>query len=437
MATIQRTLRRALPIVGAAGTLLFAHLSSNLLPLEHDAIRYSKTPASDPVARLNSSIAEHKVRLAYTEPHGYLESVLKALDIPRESQILVFTKTSFQSPRIGPKTPRALYFNDRVSVGWVKGGDVLEIAAMDPKQGVIFYTLEQEPVTEPKLLRQDSCLQCHAANATLGVPGLMLRSVHSDAAGFPLLQAPSAVVTHETPIEKRWGGWYVTGSHGDIRHKGNALARDRHAPEALETEETQNLTSLNGKFDIGAYLTPHSDIVALMVLEHQVQMINLLVRAGFETRLALHDQEAIEPSPPGAPLRESTARRINSIVEDLIEYMLFTKESRLEAKITGQAGFGNKFVAAGKHDAKGRSLRDLDLNERLFRHPCSYMIYSDAFDNLPAHARDRVYKRLFEILTGEDSSPKFKNLSQTDRQTILEILRDTKSDLPGYWKQPA
>ena len=87
-----------------------------------------------------------------------MESVLKALDVPTESQVLVFSKTSFQASRIVPRLPRALYFNDHVSVGFVRGGDVLEIASVDPKQGVIFYTLDQQPAEKPQfLLQTDNC----------------------------------------------------------------------------------------------------------------------------------------------------------------------------------------------------------------------------------------------------------------------------------------
>ncbi len=76
-------------------------------------------------------------------------------------------------------------------------------------------------------------------------------------------------------------------------HMGNAVVRDRSQPDVLETEGTQNLVDLTGKIDTGAYLTPHSDIVALMTLEHQTQMVNLIIRVGWEARLALYDNNAM------------------------------------------------------------------------------------------------------------------------------------------------
>lgn len=428
----------ALPLAGAAGTLLFAHLSTSfLIPLDHQAIQYARTPVTDVVSQLNAKIAAGKAKLTYDPAFGYLPSVLKALDVPVESQVLVFTKTSLQSPRIGPRTPRAIYHNDNVIVGWVRGGDVLEIAATDPKQGVVFYTINQEPLTKPRLFRDDNCLQCHASGGTLGVPGLFVRSVNPDPTGIPLLQAGSTLVNHETPFEKRWGGWYVSGSHGAQKHKGNAIARDRDLPEELETEGTQNLTDLSRKFDTGAYLLPHSDIVSLMVLEHQTWMTNLMIRVGFEGRLALHDQAAMDALSGGEPasgLSQSTERRINNAAEELVQYMLFTKEAMLTEPVKGTSGFTEVFPKSGPADKQGRSLRDLDMTRRMFKHPCSYMIYSDAFDGMPQPVLDRVYRRLWEVLSGQDTSPEFARLTAPERKAILQILRATKKNLPAYWR---
>lgn len=422
--------------VAVAATLALAAAgSSAIVNIDHDAIQYSKIPVDDPVARFQKRLNSGQARLEFTADRGYLDSLLKALDIPLESQVLVFSKTSFQAPRIAPRLPRALYFNDTVSVGWVRGGDVLELAAVDPRQGVIFYTLDQDPAAKPRFERRDTCLQCHQSGATEGVPGLVVRSVFPDPSGMPQFHAGTFVTDHRSPLKERWGGWYVSGTHGSQTHMGNAVVRDRDKPGALETEATQNLTSLQGRFDTGAYPTPHSDIVALLVLEHQTRMTNLITRLDFETRMALSDNAAINRA-LGRPVEELSAsalRRIHSPAEELVEYMLFAKEARWSEPIRGVSGFAEKFAAAGLRTPDGRSLRDLDLQTRLLRYPCSFLIYSEAFDNLPPIAKDRVYRRMWEVLTGQDASPKFAALSKADRRNVLEILAATKSGLPDYW----
>jgi hypothetical protein len=413
----------------AAAAIAVAGLSgSYVVPLEHEAIQYAKLPVADPVARLEKRIAAGDVKLAFEDDTGFLTNVLKELQVPVESQVLVFSKTSFQASRIAPRMPRALYFNDSVSVGFVRGGDVLEFAAVDPKQGVIFYTLDQDSGTKPHFERRDTCLQCHASGATLGVPGMVVRSVYPEPTGMPLFQAGSFVTDHRSPLKERWGGWYVTGSHGSQFHMGNAVVRDREHPDKLETDGTQNLSNLDTKFDTGWYLSPHSDIVALMVLEHQAYMTNLITRVGYEARMALHSQAAINSAlgNNGDEMSESTKRRIDSAVEEMMQYMLFVDEAPLTEPIKGTSEFTKVFAASGP-------LREFDLARRIFKYPCSYMIYSEAFDSMPAAAKERTYRRLWEVLTGVDKSAKYARLSAEDRKSVLTVLRKTKKDLPAYW----
>ena len=420
----------------AAGVAAFAGLEgSYVLPSDHEAIQYNRS-ADDAITELNRRIASGAVRLAFDPDHGYLPAVLEALKVPIESQVLVFSKTSFQAPRITPRNPRSIFFNDRVTLGWVRTGDVVEATAVDPKQGVIFYTLDQEEVAKPRFERRDQCLQCHATGGTLGVPGLVVRSVYPEPSGMPLFHAGGFVTDHRSPLKDRWGGWFVTGTHGAQRHMGNAVVRDRDKPDQLDQEGTQNVTDLRNRFDTGAYLSPHSDLVALMTLEHQTHMTNLITRVGWETRMALHYQAGINKAlgAPEGEISESTRRRIQSASDELVEYLLFSGEAPLEGPVKGTSGFARYFSAQGPRDRKGRSLRDFDLEKRLFRYPCSFLIYSDAFDALPEMARDRVYRRIWEVLSGKDQSKAFARLSAADRQNILEILRDTKPALPGYFR---
>lgn len=409
---------------------------SYIVPRDHPAIQYGTLPVHDRLAAFQERLRSGKAKLEYREPHGYLDSVLKALDVPVSSQVLVYSKTSFQAPRISPRMARALYFSDDVYVGWVAGGDVLEFAAQDPQQGIVFYTMDQEPGPKPRLDRRDECLQCHASGGTLGVPGVVVRSVFVERSGMPLFNAGGFVTDHRSPLSQRWGGWYVTGTHGKQRHMGNVFAEDRDRPDQLDRENGANVTDLKGRIDIGHYLGGHSDIVALMVLEHQTRMTNLITRVSYETRMAMHEQQAINKTlgQPEDQLSESARRRVDNAAEALLKYMLFADEALLDAPVKGTSTFARDFEARGPRDRKGRSLRDLDLTTRMFRYPCSYLIYSEAFDALPAVVRDRVYRRLHEIVTGVDQTPLFARLTPADRAGIREILLETKRDLPDYWR---
>jgi hypothetical protein len=402
------------------------------LPIDQEPIRYYATTARDPVARLQERIDRGEVTLTHDgERQGYLRSVLEGLGIAPESQALVFSKTSFQHTRISPRTPRALYFGDDAYVGWVKGGDVLELAAVDPQLGTVFYLLDQQEAERPKFLRQsDSCLQCHISSKTQDVPGLLVRSVFPDRRGYPIFSAGSFVTDHTSPLKERWGGWYVTGSHGGQRHMGNVVAEDRKDPHQLDTEAGANRADLQGLVDTHPYLTGHSDIVALMVLEHQTQMHNLITLANYQARIGLHYDAGINKAlgQPPDTLSESTGRRIKNHAEKLVRYMLFCGETRLTEPIEGTSGFAAQFSARRPRDAKGRSLRDFDLQTRLFKYPCSYLIQSEAFDALPKPVKDRVLLRLGEILIGKDQGPEFAHLSSEDRKAILEILRDTRPE---------
>ena len=336
----------------------------------------------------------------------------------------MFSKTSFQFQHISPANPRALYFNDDVYVGWVQGGDVMEVSAVDPDRGAMFYSLDQRQTDKPRFVRRDECLQCHASPRTLGVPGHLVRSVYPDAEGLPLLQAGSFQTDHASPLRERWGGWYVTGTHGVLRHMGNNWVRDVGRPDQLDMETGANVTRLQGLVKLDHYLRPDSDLVALMVLEHQTKLHNLLTRANWETRIALHQQDDMNRAlgQPSDYWFDSTRRRIRNQVEDLLKYLLFTDEVRLDAAVAGTSGFQDEFPKTGPRDRRGRSLRDLDLKTRLFRYPCSFLIYSDAFAALPPAARDQLYLRLHEVLTGKDQSKEFAALSRNDRTAILEIL---------------
>jgi hypothetical protein len=399
---------------------------TSILPIDHKAIQYAGGPLEDPVIKLDRELAVGKTKLEWSEQYGWLPSILKHLDVNVDSQMLVFSKTSFQASKIGPRAPRAIFFNDNVALGSVQNGDVWELAALDPKQGYVFYTLDTHKSDQPRFDRRDVCLQCHQGPATLGVPGIMIASVYPDASGMPAFNFGMPVTDHRTPFQDRWGGWYVTGTHGGMHHRGNAVARDRSKPDVLESQGTQNLTTLGHKFDDGLYLSRLSDIVALMTLEHQTRMTNLINRVAWETRIAQADGKIDDPA---------ASKRIDADVDAMVTYMLFADEATLYDPVEGVSAFTKTFPQRGPRDSQGRSLRDFDLQKRLFKYPLSYMIYSEAFDNMPDAARNKIYQRLYDVLTKKDTNPKFAKLTAEDRVNVLEILRDTKKNLPAYWRQ--
>jgi hypothetical protein len=404
---------------------------------EREPIGYSKATPGNRVSRLQESIDAGRVTPTFDKDFGYARWLLRELQVPESSQMLVFSRTSLQRDRIAPKTPRAIYFSDDVYVGYCQFGHVMEVSAVDPKLGVVFYTLDQDAVEKPKLVRQsDGCLICHASSQTRGMPGHLVRSVFPDLSGNPILSSGSFRVDHTSPIERRWGGWYVTGSHGKMKHLGNLVLKDNRPPEQITNLAGLNLASLKGHCDTSAYLTPHSDIVALMVLEHQTEMHNLITRANFQVRLALHD-EAVLNKEIGRAVdyrSDTTTRRIKSACDALVKYMLFSGEAELTDAVAGTSAFAREFVQRGPRDSQGRSLRDFDLRTRLFKYPCSYLIYSAAFDGLPGEAREYTLRRLYDVLKGQAYSRDFDHLSAEDGQAIYEILAATKKDLPAYWR---
>ncbi|MBL8815110.1 MAG: hypothetical protein JNL58_03690 [Planctomyces sp.] len=404
---------------------------------EKEPILYSTSTPRNRVEALKIAIESGNKTIRNSPRFGYLPDLLNALEVPDESQTLVFSKTSLQMRRISPRTPRAIYFSDDVYIGFCQSGDVLEISAVDPELGTVFYTVDQHTPDQPIIQRQtESCLVCHSSSRMEGVPGHIIRSLYVDAGGQPLLSAGSRTVDHTTPVKDRWGGWYVTGTHGAQTHLGNLVIRDRDVVEPVDNSEGQNVTDLKFRINPDRYLSPHSDIVALMVLEHQVLVHNRITKASFETRQALAYDEMMRKmmDKPEGELLENTTRRIQTVSERLVDALLFVNEAKLTEPFRGTSGYAEQFVGLGPRDSQGRSLRDLDLSTRMLKYPCSYLIYSEAFDQLPKASKDCVLRKLWDVLSGTDVSEKYSHLSPDDRRAIREILLQTKSDLPDDWK---
>jgi len=400
----------------SAAVVVSAQFDDSPLDLDHPAITYRTRQSTNVVDTLSARVQAGQVNLPYEDTTGYLKPVLDALNVSVDSQMVVFSKTSLQLNNIQPRNPRVIYFNDSVAVAWVRGG-FIEIAAHDPAQGAVFYRVLRAVTGPPAFFRDDSCLSCHNAFATLNVPGFLAKSVPSavDGSGLPWLG--NYLTDHRSPIVERWAGWYVTGKTGAIRHLGNAPLANRNADDLTIDAANLNLADLRSRFDTSGYLSPHSDVVALLVFDHQIRMMNLLTRIGWQARTLAHDGRS-EPA---------IVTGLRDIASETVDYMLFVDEAPLSG-VSGTSGFAESFGKRGPRDSKGRSLRDFDLKQRLFTNPCSYMIYSEAFERLPPAAKRAIYQRLWEVLSGRVRAPKYARLSSADRDRIIEILRETKRD---------
>jgi len=393
------------------------------------AIQYSTATPNNVVVDVNKRLQSGELQFTFDGKSGYLQSALAALQLPIDSQLLVFSRTSLQGKRIGEQNPRALFFNDRVALGWVRGGDLLEVAAHDQSNGIVFYSLEQKApadgaTTPPQFKREFICLGCHMTGNTLNVPGLLMfsttRAEPTQFSGIP------RHIDQTDPLNKRFGGWFVTGTGGSTPNMGNQVA-------AMDGRPTHELTSVEGLFDADGYRTLSSDIVAHLVLTHQAGMINLLTRAAWEARAADPKLHAPFTSTPEQDAR--IAAVMEGIAGEVVDYLLFVDEAKLTDKVRGTSGFAERFSGSGPKDRKGRSLYELDLTRRLMKYPCSYLIYSPAFDALPPMVKDPIYRRLWAVLSGQEQDPRYRGvLSAADRQAIVEILRDTKKDLPSYFQ---
>jgi hypothetical protein len=351
---------------------------------------------TDPVTLLQKKLERGETALRYTADRGYLPGLLEQLGIPVSSQTLVFSKTSLQIDRISTTTPRAVYFNDDVYVGWIPDSAMIEIASTDPQYGTIFYTMPQAPpaaqdgTAAPAFHRiQEPCTSCHGpVRPEIPSPLLLMMSVDVDVTGE--IVNDFFLTTDRSALDERWGGWYVTGTLGNIKHMGRQL------PGTMSR-----------------YLSSHSDVVALMLLTHQADVHNRIGELGQAARTLT-----------GTPL--------DAFVDPLVRSLLFSGAAPLTSTVRGSSSFTKDFSAKGPRDAKGRSLRDFDLEKRVFKFPLSYLIYSESFNRLPAAAKERVYARLQEVLTGKDATEPYRHLSSTDRSAILEILTATSPDFAKW-----
>jgi hypothetical protein len=407
---------------------------------EYEAIGYGGVAKDNPVFRLNERIKSGEVKLDYEGEHGYLESLLKALNINPASQMLVFSKTSLQHPHINAKTPRAIYFNDDTYIGWVQGTHLVEVTTTDDKLGPVYYLFHNTPNVEDHMEREThACLNCHDTYGNMGggVPDLLASSSIISKGGIRLTEKFWTKEVNDTvPLDDRWGGWYVTGHSGDQHHMGNILIDDlSHMPslDAVRHENIDTLDQLN-YLDTSHYLEPTSDIVALLVLEHQLTVVNELTYIKFKAPVVLqrmHLADAVN-APSWDALPPQAQKVLRRMLDDLVKRMLFVGATEYKDQVSGSKQYADWFEAQGPKDDQGRSLRDFDLKTKLFKHPVSFLIYSSDFNTLPAYARDYVYRQLADILEGHNHDQTYAFIPDQERKTAIQILVDTKPDFVPY-----
>ena len=389
-------------------------------------LRYSETASSDPISKLADELAKGTRKIDASTPLEKLRFVLKLLEIPEESQILVFSKTSKQNSLIHPGNPRCLFFNENSYVGYVPGGD-MEVITQDPVLGSVYYLIgtgRDQPALQ--ITRDNSdCLSCHGTARTESIPGVLVRSVFPDEHGQPLLSRGTFLTDSSSPIPERWGGYYVTG-RSSLPHLGNRTYQESDNREP--PRESAVLTSLAGKIDVSRYPRPTSDIVSLMVLEHQCQLHNQLIAAGMNYRRSHWLQKSINPAAdPDAGL---AGKHADESARQIVDLLLFANEADPgENGVEGDPAFQDAFTRRFPKSHDGRSLADFQLNTRLFKHRCSYMIYSKTFETLPARIKSAVLQRLHHVLESEPAEGNYPDIKPSERHKIAAILQET---LPAW-----
>ncbi|MEM7697300.1 MAG: hypothetical protein AAF236_02720 [Verrucomicrobiota bacterium] len=384
------------------------------------AHEYHSRELNDPFTRLIADFESGERELDSRSGKAFVASLLEHLDVPASSQLLVFSRTSLQTRHISGSNPRAMYFNEDVYVGYIPGGEV-EIVSLDPELGAIFYMFGVPRGDERlEIERSGRCMNCHAVLETRRIPGLSIRSVIPGSNWGKLVAFRDKEIGHQIPLSERFGGYHVTGDPGFSDHKGNL--RGEKVGGMIVTEAIEPGT----EFEWSSYLTETSDILPHLILEHQAGFMNLVLEATYRARTYQHLGKG--------EIKPEHAAVLDGLAEELVRYLLFADEAKFpDGGIRVDPQYRDDFLADRKQASNGISLKDLDLETRLFQHRCSYLIYSDVFQATPDLFKERVYGLLGEAISTQEPDPDFAYLPDTEKQAISGILRETLSDLPDGW----
>ncbi len=404
---------------------------------ERAPVRYSATAPEDAVTRLQRAVAAGSTTLSGLDQE-YLRAVLRELHVPVESQMVVFSKTSLQRGLIRPRQPRALYFSDSIYVGWVPGG-LMEVIAVDPQLGPVFYAVDPRarPGARREFTRDEDCLRCHGGAFVRDIPGVFARSLSTSESGEPLLRHGSELVDDETPFERRWGGWYVTGYKGPLNHRGNVFGEEQ-GEQLVLTPSSARPDALSEFFDTARYLAPTSDVVALLVFEHQMAVQNALTHAGQSCRRMLEYQRSLQQTlgdpPTDEPSYDSVKSVFASAVEQVVDHLLFRGAAPLPEGVIGAESFRSRFLQGAPRSKGGHALKDLQLGRRLFANRCSYLIYSESFAALPGQLKARIFDQLRGALRDDNPRGRYAYLEADEKRRIEEILLETLPEARERWE---
>lgn len=400
-------------------TALSAQAQTDHIDIDAPPHNYRTRPLTDRFTRMINDFESGKIPLDRSSEKAFVLSLLKALGVPATSQMLVFSTTSLQLSLISPATPRALYFNEDIYVGYVIGGRI-EIVSLDPELGGIYYIFDIPREAGPlRFERSERCMNCHAGDDTGHVPGLVIKSVVPGPRGGSLTAYRLGETGHAVPFEQRFGGWYVTGNHGITNHWGNLTGR------FAEGRLIKIPNPPGERFDWARYPVATTDILPQILHEHQAGFVNRVVEAAYRARTALFVSNG--------KLTPALEAELDEQAKILTRYLLFADEAPLPGKVEGEAAYITDFSKTRRATKSGVSLKDFDLQTRLFKHRCSYMIYSPVFTSLPAPMKQRVYQRLNVALDLKRADKEFAYLPAAEKQTIRDVLITTLADLPKDW----
>lgn len=401
------------------------------LPFGQPPVDYWSKAPDDTVAELQRRLDAKELELPFVEKFGYLPAMLKELDIPIESQLLAFSSQSPHRSQIRPERPRAVYFNEDVSVSWFPGAVLLEIAAHDSRKGTLFYTVVNREETRPEFYRSNSqtCLGCHHMPANpswtgVAVPGHLLRTflevegrglrvegqTGTDSDSQPSTFNPQPfrkIRSHTLPLEDRWQTWYVTGITPDQRHRGNLSLAEHQRLKNEDPHYYRTIADLAVDFDTDRYPTNTSDVVAHLIFDHQMLGLNLLARLSYEHQFG-----------------------VRSDIEDMVvRYLLMVDEAPLHKPVAGTSDYAERYRRRDSKTADAPSLHDLDLQTRLFQHRISPLVNCRMVRSFPSALKQRLFTRLSRVLTGQDEVDGY-SISATDRRSTLAVLKSTVEDWP-------
>jgi len=389
---------------------------------------YFERERRDPMSRLLARVESGEFDYGDEPGLPLVRRLLEALEVPESSQVLLFSQGSLQRELISPANPRAIFFNEDLHLAWMPEGKI-EISSFDPEIGTVFF-LQSEPEAERiEFAESRRCLGCHGGSATNFLPGPMARSNYTSETGRRVASVPSHIrLSHAVPFEDRWGGYFVTNAPPTLSHLGNAFASRESGALAVDRSHAST-ADLGAFFDPRILPRPDSEILALMLFDHQTEMHNLLIEAVYRDRLLLHLAEA-----NGGEAPRLVAEQTDAFFDRLVRYLLFAREVSLAGhSLRRGTDFERDFTARRRAAPSGRSLRDFDLETRLFQHRLSYMIDSQAFEEAPRTMRERTYRKLHQILAAETPPEGYDYFDDGEREAILTILKHTKADLPEDW----